>query len=128
MEMLSLKNNSEKAWEIRLQPSNVKLHFRLLNILPRFRNLGTLHLLLPHITQLFTETTFENNTKLVHLEICHDDGACDVFPENLEIIIKNIKKSCHRIECIRIIGPRDVGSSRLKYLRKLFHKIKIEAS
>lgn len=116
--VLSLNNVSVSEWERSLKQK--RTNSQLINILIRFRNLSTLKLLVPGVTDLNTQYLFENCTKLVNIELCHNMWEYDVF--------EHLRANCTQIQFIRVIGKyiSAVDRSVLEEVQKLFPRTKIQ--
>lgn len=118
--VLSLNNLSVSEWE--KSRKQKRTNSQLINILIRFRNLSTLKLLVPGVTDLNTQYLFENCTKLVNMEICQRmRWKLDVF--------EYLRANCKQIQFIRVIGKNwsTVDQSQLlEEVQELFPRIKIQ--
>lgn len=91
-------------------------YLKLINALARFKNLTTLHILIPEIQLLNTRFLFGNIPYLMDLAVvCVDQNETSMW--------EHVKENCLDIKSIRVIGlPKDSGFSPtfMERLRKRF--------
>lgn len=121
IKFLSLTNISDDEWE---KVSNEcrqqkRSNSQLINIIMRFRNLSTLIMLVPGVSDLDTQYLFENCTKLNRIEFCHYTWGHDN-------IFYDLKENCKQIQFIRVVGPRNKITKPQNDLQKLFPGVKMQ--
>lgn len=114
MEELSLSNVQIGRWNMLQIHSKEQrlLNMKLINMVSRFRNLETLHLLVPDLNYSNLKFIFECCTKLTEVSICTHG-----FHFISEIF--NIKKNCKQIKILRLVFQHVNAIIRSKPLQSL---------
>lgn len=85
-------------------------HLKLVNILARFRNLTTLHLLIPQNDLRDSQLLFEMCTKLTEIAVCDQSIA----------MIRIIKQNCSQIKSIILIRHEEYDDFDTNYDREIY--------
>lgn len=113
-----------KHWREKVVRKSIKeqkqINLKLVNLLTRFSNLTTLHLLINDVENSNTEFLFESCTKLITLSICCIGNAHTIKMFN------DIKSNCEQIKCIRMASENSTFEEQfLKKICKLFPQASI---
>lgn len=122
MKVLKLDGISDAEWDKTLNEcrQQKRSNSQLINIIMRFRNLSTLEMLVPGVTDLNTRYLFETCSKLISVKFCHCFIVDNIFEE--------LKANCKELQFIYVLTPRDEKNNlnHIKNVQRLFPSVKVQ--
>lgn len=111
----------DNRFERFIQLTKHRLVVELVNIVPRFRKLTTLQLIVPGVERSNTKYLFEKCTNLMHFGVwCNGEFLSDE-------IFKHVKNNCFQIGTIQLFGLR-ICEKVVQKLRQMLPNVSIEVT